>query len=305
MRQRLKSMLLTVSTATAFSLLPTAGFSANLPYPQMIEKAEEIVASVETDQQLAERVPDEYKDGLNVGMTFRFPPMRWVYEGTRLGPEYDLARAIGKVLDTDIKLADVSFASIIPSIRARRIDMAVISMADQPDRQEQVTFVNYYKSGTGLEVVKGNPHNINTLADLCGYAVAIQQGVNGVPASEEQSKKCEAEGKEPIKIQLYESSNDATMAVVSGRADATINDYPAALYESSTIKDGQALELLDALVTEGSLYGIVLRKAEEDFHKLIQDSVQHLMDSGVYEAIFTTHGLGQGLISEATINAGT
>lgn len=305
MRQHLKSMLLTVSTATAFSLLPTAGFSANLPYPQMIEKAEEIVASIEADQQLAERVPDEYKDGLNVGMTFRFPPMRWVYEGTRLGPEYDLARAIGKVLDTNIDFVDVSFDSIIPSIRARRIDMAVISMADQPDRQEQVTFVNYYKSGTGLEVVKGNPHNIKNLADLCGFSVAIQQGVNGVPASEEQSKQCEAQGKEPIKIQLYESSNDATMAVVSGRADATINDYPAALYESSTIKDGQALELLDALVTEGSLYGVVLRKPEEDFHKLIQDTVQHLMDSGVYEAIFTTHGLGQGLISEATINAGS
>lgn len=305
MRQRLKSKLLTFSTATVFILLPAVSFSATLPYPQMIEKAEEIVASIEADQQLAERVPDEYKDQLNVGMTFRFPPLRWEYEGTRLGPEYDLARALGKVLDTDINFVDTSFDSIIPSIRARRIDMAVISMADQPDRQEQVTFVNYYKSGTGLEVVKGNPHDIKNVADLCGYSVAIQQGVNGVPVAQDQSKTCEAEGKKPIDIQLYESSNDATMAVVSGRADATINDYPAALYESNTIKDGQALELLDAMVTEGSVYGIVLRKPEEDFHKVIQDAVQHLMDSGVYEAIFTTHGLQQGLIPEATINAGS
>lgn len=298
-------MLLTVGTASVFSLLPAVGSTANLPYPEMIRKAEEIVASIKTDPQLANRLPAEYKDGLNVGMTFRFPPLRWMYEGTRLGPEYDLARAIGKLLGTDINIVDVAFDSIIPSIRARRIDMAVISMADQPERQEQVTFVDYYRSGTGIEVVKGNPHNIQSLADMCGYSVAIQQGVNGVPISQEQSKKCEAEGKAPINIQLYESSNDATMAVVSGRADATINDYPAALYESSTIKDGQALELLDAMVTEGSLYGVVLRKPETDFQKLIQDTVQNLMDSGVYKEIFTTHGLGQGLISKATINGGS
>jgi len=305
MKVKVKSTLLAIGAASAFSLAPATAFSANQSYEEIIEKAEATIGAIEAEASLAERVPDEYKENLSVGMTFRFPPLRWMYEGTRLGPEYDLARAIGKVLDTEIEFIDVAFDSIIPSLKAQRIDMAVISMADQPDRQEQVTFVNYYKSGTGIEVVKGNPHNIQNLADLCGYVVAIQQGVNGVPASQEQSKQCEADGKKPIDIQLYESSNDATLAVVSGRADATINDYPAAVYESQTIKDGEALELLDEMVTEDSIYGIVLRKSEEGFQKLVQAALQHLMDEGIYEEIYTNHGLEQGLIPEATINAGT
>src|SRR5690625_3967871 len=304
MKSNVKSTLLALGVASALGAAPITAFSAD-DYDEIIEKAEATIGAIEAEESLAERVPDEYKDELKVGMTFRFPPLRWMHNDTRLGPEYDLARAISKVLDTDIEIVDVAFDSIIPSLKAQRIDMAVISMADQPDRQEQVTFVNYYKSGTGIEVAKGNPHNIKKLADLCGYVVAIQQGVNGVPASEEQSKKCEAEGKKPIDIQLYESSNDATLDVVSGRADATINDYPAALYESKTIKDGEALELLDEMVTEDSIYGIVLRKSEEDFQKLVQAALQHLMDEGIYEEIFTNHGLEQGLIPEATINAGS
>lgn len=304
MKQQMKKAIAGLGVAAMLSFVPVLGQAEDLSYDEVITRAESLIASLEAEPALASRLPDEYRKGLNIGMTFRFPPLRWLYKEQQLGPEYDLARALGKLLGTDVTIVDVAFDSIIPSIKARRIDLSVASMADLPDRREQVTFVNYYSSGTAIEVVKGNPHNVQDLAGLCGFKVAIQQGVSGVKHSQDQSEKCVAEGNKPIDIQLYESANDATLAVVSGRADATINDYPAALYESKTIKDGEALEVVNALVTTGSLYGIVIRKEETEFQKLIQDTLQTLMDKGVYQQIYTNHGLAQGLIPVATINAG-
>jgi polar amino acid transport system substrate-binding protein len=267
--------------------------------------AQKVIDSIKPNKKLAEKLPEKYRNSIKVGLTFRFPPMRWRHHDTKMGAEYDLARAIAKTLDTNLKTEIVSFDGLIPALKAHRIDMIIESMGDLPKRRKQVTFIDYYESYTALEVPKGNPQGIHGISDMCGHSIAIEQGVNGVEVAKDQSKKCKAEDKEPIDIMLYESSNDATLAVVSGRADATANDYPAALYESKTIKNGNALELANNPVGSGYVYGIAVRKNETRLQKALEATVQELMNSEAYKKIFTAYGVTKGLLKKTGINQGS
>lgn len=269
-----------------------------------IEQVQQAIAKIEADENLAKKVPEKYQDGVKVGMTFTFPPMRYTEGGNRVGAEYDLMDAVLKKMGVEMEVKEVSFDGLIPALKAKRIDLAMESFADLPERRKEVSFVDYYRSATSLEVQKGNPSNINGLDDMCGRSIALQQGVESVERAKKQNKKCKKDGKEPIDIQLYESSNDATLAVVNDRADATGNDYPAALNEAKTIKNGEALEVLDEAISSDYFYGIGSRKEDKDLQEVLKDSIETLMESGEYEDILTAYGVEKGAIDKSGINDG-
>src|SRR5690625_7995757 len=98
MKVSVKSTLLAVGVASAFSLAPATALGANQSYEEIIEKAEATIDAIEVNESLASRVPDAYKEELKVGMTLRFPPLRLMYEGTCLGTKYDLERAYTQIL---------------------------------------------------------------------------------------------------------------------------------------------------------------------------------------------------------------
>lgn len=264
-----------------------------------------VVEKIQRDSTLAAELPEQYRDKeIRIGSGFSFPPLRYDQEGRLAGAEADLARASARLLGTDAKFIQVAFDGLVPAIHANRIDMIVSSMADFPVRRKQVTFVDYYKSATALEVRKGNPKKLSDLASLCGASVAIQQGVESVQRVQAQTKRCVAEGKKPVDLQLYESSNDATLAVVSGRADATANDYPAALHETRTVGDGNALELTAKPISSSYVYGFGYRVEDKQLQTVFQKALQKLMDDGSYKKIYAAYGIDQGLIDKSGINMG-
>jgi polar amino acid transport system substrate-binding protein len=269
-----------------------------------IEASRQVVESIEKDNSLAERLPDEYTDSMKIGMTFTFPPMRYMDGDKRVGAEYDLAEAVTRKLGTEMDVKEVSFDGLIPALKAKRIDLAVESFADLPERRKEVAFIDYYRSATSLEVKKGNPLKIEGLDDMCGHSIALQQGVESVERAKTQNKQCKKDGEKPIDIKLYESSNDATLAVVNGRADATGNDYPAALYEAKTVQGGDALEVVDKPISSDYFYGIGVRKDEDELQKVLRDTVQSLMDSGDYSKILKAYDLDKGIIEKSGINDG-
>ncbi|MCQ9388513.1 ABC transporter substrate-binding protein [Brevibacterium sp. 50QC2O2] len=237
-------------------------------------------------------------------MTFTFPPMRYREGDKELGAEYELARAVTKKLGIEMKVQEVAFDGVIPALKANRVDFAVASYADLPDRRKEVSFVDYYRSATALEVKKGNPLGVKSLSDMCGHSLALQTGIESVETAKSESKKCETDGKKPIDVKLYESSNDATLAVVNGRADATGNDYPAAVHEAKSVGGGNALEVSEGRISSDYYHGIVTRKDDTELQETLKATVQSLMDNGEYGTIFKAYGLDEGMIDKAGINDG-
>jgi polar amino acid transport system substrate-binding protein len=149
---------------------------------------------------------------------------------TLIGVDPEIMQAIGGVLGLKVTLTDLKFDSIIPGLAAKRYDVGDAAMSITPVRNKTVDFVSYFKGGTSLIVKSGNPANL-TLDTLCGHKIAVEKGTiyadDYLPVF---TKACTDAGKQAISVDLYPDQPQATLALSSGRAEASMSDYGPLAY---------------------------------------------------------------------------
>src|SRR5581483_8924161 len=115
---------------------------------------------------------------LTFGTNFGYPPME-MYTGAGAniptGADVELGQQIAARLHLKVVFINVTdFGTIIPGLNAHRWDIVLSSMNVTPDRAKLVNFVKYMNVGQSILVRAGNPLHIQTLADLSGKKVAVQ-----------------------------------------------------------------------------------------------------------------------------------
>lgn len=226
--------------------------------------------------------PNEYRDGAG-------KPIGWTIE---------LGEAIGAKLGLPVEWEDMSFDSILPRIEEGAIDFGAASFTDTPERQKTVDFVNYLEAGTlwvGLKGSTVDPDN------ACGLSVAVKattiQHTTDLPA---RSKACVDAGKEAVKVLQFNSQEEATQALLDGRADAMAADSPIA--SNAIVKSEGQLAAVGKLY-DAAPYGLPVKKGSA-LVPAIQAALQSLMDDGSYTKILQGVGLEDAGFKQATINAG-
>ncbi len=63
-------------------------------------------------------------------------------------------------------------SAIVPSILAKRYDISISGINDDPDLEKQVDVIDYMFDATTIMTQKGNPLKIADMASLCGKKVA-------------------------------------------------------------------------------------------------------------------------------------
>ena len=107
-------------------------------------------------------------------------------ENKPVGAEIEMADWVAKDLGLDVKIVDVAFASIIPSLQADKCDVIMASLYIKPERAEIVDFVPYLMSGSAVAAPKGNPKNITGMDDtLCGLKISAAVGKTATLLSED------------------------------------------------------------------------------------------------------------------------
>ncbi|SDX27317.1 polar amino acid transport system substrate-binding protein [Amycolatopsis xylanica] len=258
--------------------------------------------TVTKDDKLAALVPDDIKkDGkILVGQDQSYPPNEFVDDkGVVTGFDVDFGTAIAKKLGLDITFENAAFDGIIPGIGAGKYELALSSFSINAKRLETVDMVSYYKAGTSLAVLKGNPDKLN-LDDLCGKKIAVQKGTVQVDDLDARSKKCTEAGKPAIEPTQLQAQTDVNLALTSKKVQGELADSPVIDYAVKQT-NGQ-LEAVGAPY-DTAPYGIVLKKANGDYAKAVQGAVQALIDDGTYKKILDKWGLSQaGAVTKSEIN---
>jgi polar amino acid transport system substrate-binding protein len=218
-----------------------------------------------------------------------------------VGVDASLARALARTLGVDLTITDQEFNAQIPGVLTGRFDMVMSSMTDNAERRETMTFVDYVSAGNGFLVQTGNPGGVNVPADLCGQIVSVVDNGSSMDLADEINTQCAADGKPAVDILKFEGDSEAILAVKSGRAAATITDYPVAVYRADEAESG-----LEAIAIEGgeSPWGIAIDKENTELVDLIQKALQSLIDSGAYGDVLGAWGVDQMAVSSAVINDG-
>jgi len=229
-----------------------------------------------------------------------FPPFEYVGADNRTmeGFDIDLGKALGKQLGAQVQFSQLSFDGLIPALRGGRFDLIMAAMADLPAREKQVDFVNYFRSGLGILVKKGNPERIASLEDLCGKTVALQKGTAQVDLVTRQNEKCAGK----MQIRTFPAETDAQLQVRTGRATADVTDYPVAVYTAKTAGGGDQFEVPDTPQYDETLYGIAVAKDNTELRDDVKAALERLIADGTYKQLLDKWGLGNLAIDKVTIN---
>jgi polar amino acid transport system substrate-binding protein len=226
------------------------------------KKGADVKTSV--DKEAAALVPQAIKDKgtLTIGTDASYAPSEF-FGGdgkTIQGFDIDLFNAVAKKLGLKATFQNANFDSIITGVQGKKYDLGISSFTVNADRMKQVNMVSYFNAGTQWATAAGNPKKVDP-AKPCGITVAVQKAT--VQQEEDLPPKqqaCQQAGK-PLKVLVYTAQDQATAAVVSGKADAMLADSPVVAYavKQSSGKLDAAGEIYDA-----APYGYVVPKEETD-----------------------------------------
>ncbi len=161
------------------------------------------------------RNPD---DTLVVGMDLSYPPFETIdASGQPVGVSVDLAKALAHSLGRPLKIENMPFVGLIPSLQNGGIDCVISSMTDTPERRNAISFSDPYLS-TGLALLINTKSGYRQLSevDQPGNTIAVRLGTTGESWARQNIKNAT--------LVALEKENTAVLEVIQGKAAAFIYD---------------------------------------------------------------------------------
>lgn len=238
---------------------------------------------------------------LKIATSLEWPPFDYeTSSGAPTGIDIKLEEAIAKLLGLRPVITNLAFPAIVPGVADGRFDIGADELEDLPSREQQVTFVNYYRAGLAVLVRKGTTGISNT--NLCGVTLALTTGSSQITNANAISKQCVADGKPPIHEVFFPDSAVTILGVVDGRAQAFMTDNAVGLYTTETTD--KSLKVLPGTIPGSTaLSGIIVKKGNTGLIRAVQAALDELIKDGQYQAIMKAFGIGPAnYVTHASIN---
>lgn len=155
---------------------------------------------------------------LTVAMELAYPPFETKDEqGNPSGVSMDFMKDFGEYIGKEIRIENISFDGLIPSLQTGKADMVMSSMTITEERKETVDFSEPYANAL-LAVLTNKDSQITSVDDLNqeGKKVAVKTGSTGYLYAQEHLKNAE--------IIALQDESACVMEVSQGKADGFIYD---------------------------------------------------------------------------------
>lgn len=292
---------LALAALTASALLLTGCSGSEAPDAGTDTSAgSDVKQNDELHAMLPERIQ---KSGtLVVGTEAYYPPYEYFAddETTIVGLDPDLLDALGGVLGVEIKLENMAFDGLLPALDAKRLDMVTAAVSTNADRVKKYDMVSYFNTPQGIIVPAGNPKDVKDQTSLCGLNVSVLDASNQLTLLEEMNETVCASN--PANIMAFAADTDALQQIKTGRADASLAQYPVAAYNAEHFGGGKDFTAISEPNFGASILGEVVRKDDTELRDAIQAAMNELMESGTYMQILEKHKLEVGALPKSEIN---
>lgn len=155
------------------------------------------------------------------------PPFEFHQTTTKkiTGFDIELAHALAEVLNIELEIQDMDFASIIPALFSGRADFAMATFSVTEERKKSVSFSeNYYTAQPASVSLK--IRSFSTKKDFEGTKIGVQLG-----SSYEQMMKKIAREIKNVQLIPLNKLGELIQEVKAGRIDAAVIDIsPARAY---------------------------------------------------------------------------
>lgn len=215
-----------------------------------------------------------------------------------IGLDVELAQAVFDCAGVEFEWFLGGWSGLVPAVMAGQIDLMWNALYYLPERAERLDFVSYMQAGTGALVRPGNPHNINSLSDLCGYSVSVLLGTVEEALTKEQDEACQAEGNPGINILIGPDTAAVSRQLQSERVEAFVIDL--GLAGGLSRERPEEFELAFTHMT-GIIQAVGVPKGREDLVRAIYDGLRVVQSEGTQKALHEKYGQDPALQIEPAI----
>jgi len=214
---------------------------------------------------------------LVVGMELAYPPFETKDDaGNPSGISVDLAYALGEYLGRDVKIENISWDGLIPSLQTGKVDVVISSMTITEERGKVVDFsVPYAHSYLALLVNKNS--DINSIEDLnkSGKTIAVKKGTTGyIYATTSLTNAL---------VNSFTSENACVTEVAQGKADAFIYDQLTIYRQSQQNPDTTKAVMIASQSSEN--WGMAVNKGDAELLGNINSFIEEYKTIGGFETL--------------------
>lgn len=214
---------------------------------------------------------------LTVAMELAYPPFETKDEqGNPSGVSVDFMKDFGEYIGKEIRIENISFDGLIPSLQTGKADMVMSSMTITEERKETVDFSEPYANAL-LAVLTNKDSQITSVDDLNqeGKKVAVKTGSTGYLYAQEHLKNAE--------IIALQDESACVMEVSQGKADGFIYDQLTIYRNWQNNLDTTNAVFIPFQNVEP--WGIAVKKGNTELLDQLNDFIETYREDGGFEEL--------------------
>lgn len=216
-------------------------------------------------------------------MDLTYPPFEMIApDGRPDGVSVEIANALGEHLGRPVKIENIPFTGLIPSLQTGKIDVIISSMTDTEERRKTVAFSDPYLT-IGLALLVSADSGIESPAqiDEPGRKIAVRQGTTGQVWAQANLRQAE--------VLVLDKENAAVLEVLQGKADAFLYDQMS-VWKNAKLHEGKLRAVLEPVQKEQ--WAVALRPSDAELRERVNEFLRKFRESGGFE------GLGERYLGE-------
>jgi polar amino acid transport system substrate-binding protein len=217
------------------------------------------------------------------GIDANFPPFAFVDKsGNPDGFDVKALDWIAKEMKFKVKHQPMDWDGIIPSLKAKKIDIVASGMAVNDERRKEVAFSTSYWKIKQVLLAKKDANLTPEKALVDGNKIGVQRGTTEAKWIEENLIK---KGGKKIELVQYDSAPLAIEDVINGRIIAAAMDDAPAL---DAVKK-KPVKILGEFGMKEEVFAYAIRKEDTEFLKKVNEGLKKLMKSPYWAELKKTY----------------
>lgn len=217
------------------------------------------------------------KDTLVVGMELAYPPFETKDQnGEATGISVDFIKEFGKYIGRDVKIENIAWDGLIPSLQTKKVDLVISSMTITDERKGIVDFSNPYANSL-LGMLVNRDGKVKTVEDLnkSGAVIAVKTGSTGFLYAQKYLKDAQ--------IRSFPDESACVTEVVQGKADVFLYDQ-LTIYRNWQ-NNKEVTEAIFIPFQEAEKWGVAFPKGNEELVIKMNEFIEKFYSDGGFERL--------------------
>jgi polar amino acid transport system substrate-binding protein len=265
----------------------SASGSVSASRPSSTYPTQDVVSGIAVDATLKAELPaDAQSSGkLSLGTTIApgvsgLPHAGTATDGSQIGLDVDLRKAVAKVLGVEWDVQNGTFATIIPGVQNGKYDVGQDNFGVTKAREQVVDFASYLTDGQSfLAASSSKLDKVTDITDVCGLNIGTSPGSTFQQILTTSAPKCAAAGKPVYKVQYFSDTAPIFLGLANGKLDVYFGPTLSLQYDAAHVPNTKYLGQVSSTTV-----GFVTSKGSP-LAKPISDAVNVLITNGDYAKI--------------------